>query len=349
MNVLFNASQTSADFLCDYWGMDHCDPDSWTYAVSTFGIDGVSLGEKKMVLWEDTQKSDLNIGRKFGTDLGSAERIAEDIRQNGIDTKCPVVYIDGDNGDRVGGGHRYRASQILGIPGWMCQLVYFKSNWAKERFARKINNERSFIQNNNSPEDVEELIRLGIISEEIQTEQQIRDEIRFQSSNSFGKQRQESLANSLILELHLKGTNTIKLERYVTYNDDSYKSLVERSDDSYVEEIISNSAEYCHYLNHMNWGSRTNPLITVAAEASRKDKPLHLINSVAKPSVKESLKTKRDKVFDVTLKNLEVDLDSLYAYKFRNGCYPWRNKNCQHTFLAQDTHNEDLNSFIRKS
>ena len=72
--------------------------------------------------------------------------------------------------------------------------------------------------------------------------------------------------------------------------------------------------------------------------------------SVALPSKVESLDVKRGKVHSVALANLESALDKVFIYKVTNGCYPWKNPKCQHAFLAQDHHLEDVQEgqFIRK-
>ena len=99
-----------------------------------------------------------------------------------------------------------------------------------------------------------------------------------------------------------------------------------------------------------NWGSRTNPLITEAAKCGL-DSWLNIQASVALPSKTESLSVKRDKVHNVFLSNLSKNLDSVFMYKVKNGCYAWEHQNCEHVFLAQDHHMEGVKEgqFIRKS
>lgn len=353
ISQILNTSPSVADFICDYWGLDHCDPDSWTHPVSTFGVEGVVLGDKKMILWEDTNPSPENRGRKYGTDAGKVLELVDDIDQNGIDTKCAVGYIDKETRERIGTNHRYKASERLGIPGWMLQEVDFSNcedpEWAREVFARVINNERCLRQNNNDPEDVEQMILYGIENGNITTDKQIEQYIHMTSNNSFGKQKQKTLINSMLIKLHLLGNDKSSLERYITLNDGDFQDLVDRSEDSYVTDIIKDTHQNHLFINYGNWGSRTNSVLTQAAESARKDGPLHTTVSVGKPTRNESLQTKREKVFDTGFKNLEDDLNVLFQYKFRNGFFPWRHPKCQHTMVPQDTHNEDLNTFIRWS
>jgi len=58
-----------------------------------FGIEGVKLGEKRMTMWSETTPTSANRARKYGTDQGAVESLADDIDQNGIDTKlCRRLY-----------------------------------------------------------------------------------------------------------------------------------------------------------------------------------------------------------------------------------------------------------------
>jgi hypothetical protein len=47
-------------------------------------------------------------------------------------------------------------------------------------------------------------------------------------------------------------------------------------------------------------------------------------------------------VHSVALANLESALDKVFIYKVTNGCYPWKHSKCQHAFLAQDHHQEEV-------
>lgn len=346
-----NMNPSTSDFLCDYWGPDHCDPDAWTHPVSTFGIDGVILREKRMTLWEETQPTSANRGRKYGTDHGAVESLADDIEQNGVDTKCAVGYVDAETGERIGTNHRYHASQRLGIPGWMLQHVDFSEcddpEWSRELFSRAINNERTLRQNNNDPEDVEQLVIYGIEKGNITTDQQVEDTIKMVSNNSFSKYKQTSLINAMTILLHRNGGDKSGLKRYVMIDNKEFYRICENNpEDYYVKNIVENEHEHHLFINMRNWGSRTNSLITRAAQACRDNAPLHLTFSVDKPTRNESIDTKRSKVMETAIKNTSDDLFTIMSYKMQHGYYPWDHPGCQHMFVAQDTHNETLDTFI---
>ena len=40
MSTLINSC---SEFICSYWGADHCDPNSWSYQPSTYGVEGVGI------------------------------------------------------------------------------------------------------------------------------------------------------------------------------------------------------------------------------------------------------------------------------------------------------------------
>lgn len=348
-----NMSPSLADFLCDFWGIDYCDPEAWTHPTSTFGIAGVKLGEKRMTLWEETKPTSENRGRKYGTDHGQVEELADDIEQNGIDTKCAVGYVDAETGERIGTNHRYHASQRLGIPGWMLQHVDFSEcddpEWARELFARAINNERTLRQNNNTPEDVEQCIIYGIEKGNITTDKQVEDIIKMLSNNSFSKYKQTTLINAMSIRLHRGGAAKSGLKRYVLVDNKQFNILVEKlseEDDYYVKNIVENEHEAFLFINMRNWGSRQSSLISHGARVTTGNHPLHLAFSVDKPSRHESLQSKRDKVMDTHMVNVEQDLLDIMTYKMKYGYFPWRHPDCQHMFVAQDTHKEKVDSLI---
>ena len=145
------------------------------------------------------------------------------------------------------------------------------------------------------------------------------------------------------------GITTVKLNRYTSHNEKTYCDFVDRSSDSYVNDVLSDPDVRNYYINMDNWGSRTNPLITEAAKC-KLDSWLNIQASVSLPSKTESLSVKREKVHDVFLTNLADSLDKIFMYKVKNGCYAFQHRNCNHAFLAQDHHQEGVQEgqFIRK-
>lgn len=335
------------DYVCEYFDEKLMDPANWTFPVTDKGIDGIEIIEKKFGLWKNTVKQN-NIGRYLGTDAQKVILIKEDIEQNGVDCTQPPVYIDIDTGDIITGGHRHDACAMLGIPGYMIVFVRCKNEWARKRFAKALNNERVFHATLNNADEVIEHIKFGIAGGEITCQQQIEDEIRLIANNSLSKTKQGRLVKEMVSFIHSSGNANVKLERYTAHNEKTYEEFISRSTDKYVTEVLNNPDVRNYYINMDNWGSRTNPLIVEASKTPH-DSWMNIQSSVSLPSRVESLDVKRGKVHGVALANLGECLDKVFMYKVVNGCYPWQHKKCQHAFLAQDHHQEDVQAgqFIR--
>ena len=346
--TLFDLSDDLSEYVCQYFDEKLMDPENWTFPVTDKGIDGIEIIEKKFGLWKEVVKQN-NLGRYLGTNAHKVTEIKEDIEQNGIDCTQPPVYIDIDTGDIITGGHRHDACSYLGISGYMFVFVRCENHWARKRFAKALNNERVFHATMNSVEEVIEHIKYGIKHGELSCQQQIEDEVRLIANNSISKTVQGRLVKEMVSFIHNSGNTTVKLERFTSHNEKTYEEFVSRSTDTYVAEVLNDSSVRNYYINMDNWGSRTNPLITEAAKTPL-DSWMNIQASVALPSKVESLDVKRGKVHSVALANLESALDKVFIYKVTNGCYPWKNPKCQHAFLAQDHHLEDVQEgqFIRK-
>ena len=348
LSSFLNTPSTLADYVCDYFDEKLMDPDNWTFPVTDKGIDGIEIVEKKFGLWKDVVKQN-NIGRFLGTDSQKVNTIKEDIEQNGVDCTQPPVYIDIDTGDIITGGHRGDVCNLLGMPGYMFVYVRCKNAWARKRFAKALNNERVFHATLNGPDEVIEHIKYGIKHDEITCQQQIEDEIKLIANNSLSKTVQGRLVKEMVSFIHNSGNTQVKLERYTSHNEKTYQDYVDRSTDSYVKDVLNDPSVRNYYINMDNWGSRTNPLITEAAKTPL-DSYMNIQASVSLPSRVESLDVKRKKVHDVALQNLAESLDKIRIYHAVNGFYPFQHPKCNHAFLAQDHHREDVQAgqFIRK-
>lgn len=347
LSSIFNIPETFADYVCEYFDEKLMDPDNWTFPVSDKGIDGIEIIKKEYGLWSNVVKQN-NIGRVLGTNQNQVTLLKEDIEQNGIDCTQPPVYIDIDTGDIITGGHRHDACQYLNIPGYMFVYVRCSDSWSRKRFAKALNNERTFHATTNNEDEVIEHIRYGISNGKITCQTQIEDEIKLIANNSLSKTTQGRLVKEMVSYIHTIGNTNIKLERYTSHNEKTYQDFVDRSTDSYITEVLGNPNVRNYYVNMSNWGSRTNPLITEAAKTPM-NSWMNIQASVELPSAKESLEVKREKVHSVVFRNLSESLDKIFMYKVVNGCYPWQHPSCDHAFLAQDHVNEDVKNgqFIR--
>lgn len=342
MTTIFDIEDISAapQQVCQYFDEKLMDPKNWSYPTIDKGIDGIEIIDKHYGLWKDT-KSGNNFGRCLGTDSSKVIEIRDDVEQNGIDCSQPPVYIDIDTCDIITGGHRKDMCGLLGMPGYMFVYVRCSDAWARKRFAKALNNERVFHCTNNNEDEVVEHIKFGINAGQLTSQQQIEDEIRMISNHSLSKAKQSSLVKKLISFIHSTGNTTVKLERYTAHNADVYQDFVARSTSPYVAEVLNNSSVSNFYINMENWGSRVSALLSEAAKTAH-DSCLNIQASVDIPSRVESLDVKRKKIHSVILANLESNLDKVFMYKIANGCYPWKHSKCQHAFLAQDHHMENV-------
>jgi len=335
------------DYICEYFDEKLMDPDNWSFPVTDKGISGVEIVKKEYGLWKDVVKQN-NIGRFLGTNQEKVTMIVDDMEQNGIDPNCPPVYIDIETGDILTGGHRHDSCARLKIPGYMFVYVKCVDEWARKRFAKALNNERVFHATLNNRDEVIEHIKFGISKGQLKCEQDIVDEVHMIANNSLGKTAMGTIVKEMVSFIVSNGNSQFKTERYCSHNDNTYQDFVARSTDTYKNDVLQKH-DYNHYINMTNWGSRTNPLISHAARVPTTSW-LNIQASVGTPTRVESLEVKRSKVHTVVLPQLAEDLDKLAIYKVVNGCYPWEHKNCQHAYLAQDFHQEDVISgqFIRK-
>ena len=346
-----NIPKSKHDYVTEYFSLEQMDPDTWTYPVSDKGIEGIELLHKAYGLWADVVKQN-NLGRVNGTNSSKVGQMIDDIRTNHVESSLPPVYIDIDTGDIITGGHRYEASAILGIPGWMFQYVRCSNAWARKRFAKALNNERVFACTLNDKPEVIEHIKYGIKEGKITCEQDIEDEAFLIAGHGCcaSPAVRATIVKEMVSFIASNGITTVQLERYTSHNEKTYADFLSRSTDDYVKDVLNSGENPNYYVNMDNWGSRTNPIIVEAAKC-RHDQHLNIQASVSLPSARESLDQKRDKVHEIYFASLSEHLDKLFAYRFKNSCYPWDNPNCEHAFLAQDHHKEGVveGQFIRKS
>ena len=52
---ILNVSESKADYITSYFGVDLMDPDIWTFPVTDKGIDGIELLEKEYGLWNSVK------------------------------------------------------------------------------------------------------------------------------------------------------------------------------------------------------------------------------------------------------------------------------------------------------
>ena len=332
-----NIPVSDSDYVCDHWGVDHCDPKAWSYKPSTYGVDGVELvGDKEMKFfseftgfWKNPTRAEFS--------LSDCQALADRIETDGIDTTCQVIYWDIDDDSRVNGGHREEAARILNIPGWMCQAVRFADEQAKIEFASSSNILQQVHHKNPTVKDVESTIRTVLNLVTSYDEAFLKEKIGFHGRHLTTKQR-NAILDKLSIELRVSGKIACG-DRYQEFNDDRMKKLfAEYSEtDPWLQDYWFNDDEYTIYINVANITSRVGGLLEINRNAKYADKPLHIVFSTKLPNGKETLETKREKFWTTHMQRIEqlaMDAHDMGEIHRRN--YRWNHPDCEHRVIAQD-------------
>lgn len=342
-----------ADFLCDHWLPEHCNPENWE-KPSTHDIPGVELvGTPHMKAWSDTT-SWSNPGRKEFKN-SNVIHFADKIKTEGI-IPSRVVYYDVDTNQTTNGAHRRGLSAILKIFGWMHQGVRFDSDLAKIRFANASNHVQGLYHTEPTKDDVKAGVKSALKHFEKYDKSIIREEVRIQGPGLTDKQK-DDLVNSLYSDC-MFDENMKPSSRFYDLNNDNINFLLDkiRKDHSdlepWVEEYYDNDDEYTIVVNVKNFESRVGSILSAAAPAAKNDKPLHIVFVVPIPedSGKETLTTKRDKFFTMHLESLEdriLDMQGKAHTQKNRREFPWNHPDCQHRTVAQDTENESMIPLIK--
>lgn len=336
----------STNFVSAYWDAIACDPDSWCYQPSTYGVNGVELvGEKHMIAFDELNPWH-NPGRAYGADLAKVEKLKQDIETYGINTDTPVIYYDVDNMDRINGEHRYLVADQLGILGWMAQGVRFENEAAKIEFATVSNKKREDVHTPPSIADIESAIRALIVLGSVITDDDIKDKVRFLGTGAISESAIKNLYNKLIAERIFNGKVTPET-RFCEWNDDRLNIFLNNTEDAWVEDYYKNPSEYTLYINMKNFDSRIGSLINMLSQAAAAGKPLHLLISVPLHQ-KQQLDTTRGKVFTDRLESIERQICNIMGMNHERcaGFFAWNHPDCEHRFLPQDLQDENPDELL---
>ena len=314
-----------------------------------------------MRLWSELDNNWKNPGRAKGTDMGSVSNIVEDILDNGIDTKSPVVYYDVDTNERINGAHRWTACTNLDIPGWMMQGVKFENQIAKIEFATVSNNDRVPVTSRPSREDVMSAMREIIALDPSLVADENSKELRKKVSRMCKGVLSDSVRTQIVVILRSEdalSTTKTSITRFLPVTDEVLQlwvdNTLDKTSDAFTD-YYDNPEEEMLYVNTAYWNNRIGTIITQAAIACQKRQPLHLFFSVdsknlfnSNSKTSETLTTKRQKVFSNMLHKLENNLCNTLGMdpdRHRH-IMPWNHPDARHFFIPQDMHNEDKTQFI---
>ena len=356
--TIFDSEEIDLSDVCVYFTDELRDPDSWTFPTTNMGVDGVEIVHKGYGLWKNTRKN--NIGRIEGTSGEQVIALTEDVQKGRIDRTCQPVYIDIDTTDQLTGGHRFEVSSKLNIPGWMFVYAKCRDQFARETFAKALNNERlnGGPQKQNDVREVEEHIKKWILKGKIKTEQDIQNQIDLLANPSLLKVEREKLCRLMVDFIHNNGIASFKPNRFCKHGKDTWESYKSRSlneeglrsdgtpceVDPYATSILDENNDYNTHFYNVSSGTHINTILTPASKVKYTDKHPHLDLQMAVDisNCKDSndLKKKRKKVIEEELKTVADKLDDLYEFRFRMGYYSFMSPDCQHAFLAQDHQQE---------
>ena len=322
------------------------DPKNWTYDLSTIPqIKGVKLGEMGVFSWNTVKRND-NLARVYGTDEKKVEEMADDMQVHGIDPKEPPVFYNAVSRKISTGNHRQVSCKRIKEPDYMGVPVFYDDEEAERRFCMILNNlKKSHIQSNNDMASVIEHIKYLIKIKSIESEEEIKEEIYLVADRSLTTKERTQVFKKIQSYIATNGIENIKLERYVTWNSDTYSEFLESSEDEYKDDVISTLN--CHYYNAES-GTGLYPTLKAASKVSL-DSYLNIQVSVGVPTKKQSLDHKRKLVKSNKFKEMSKTADNLRIYHAHHGHYQWEHPDCEHAFLAQDRENEDVDGgqFIR--
>ena len=363
LNEEFDTEVSSADFVCPYWTLEDCNPENWAYEPSTYGVKGATLvGSLAMKAWDETKgaRDHVNYGRA-DWQPALADALDEEICTNGVNPQIgSVVYFDVDLNETINGDNRREVSERRGIPGWMHQGIRFSSPVARIRFAAKSNAVSQIVRNISSPEDVQQAVTtvmeileqdgLPVTKDSITAEvkdlgfhlsESCRDGIRDRVYMYFVQKAAESNDPQKVKKL---------IERYVGHNNGTMIKFLQTNEliEPWVSDYWDNDDEVCLMLNVANFESRIGAILSANRTAVEQDKPLHIIFCVPTPDGKETLTSKREKVFSTHFQSLEDRvLKSMGLGEMHRKMFAWNHSDCQHRAIPQDSHNEDLKSLVK--
>ena len=363
LNEEFDTEVSNADFVCPLWTEEDCNPENWVYEPSTYGVEGATLvGLPAMKPWSETTggRDHINHGRADWKP-SLADELDEEIRTNGVNPQVgSFVYYDFDINETINGDNRREVSNRRGIPGWMHQGIRFDSPVARIRFASKSNSVSQVVRNISSADDVQKAVTsimeileqdgIPVTKDSITTEvkdlgfhlsESTRDSIRDRVYMYFVQKAAESNDPQMVKRL---------IERYVGHNNGTMNKFLQTNEltESWVTSYYTNDDEVCLMLNVANFESRIGAILSANRTAVEQDKPLHISFCVPTPEGKETLTSKREKVFSTHFQSIEDRvLKSMGLGEMHRRLFAWNHPDCEHRAIPQDSHNEDLKSLIK--
>ena len=157
----------------------------------------------------------------------------------------------------------------------------------------------------------------------------------------------DKIINTLLVEFTVSG-KTKSGEDYTPHIADTIWRLLEEIDDSWVEDYWTNDEQTTLAIHMANFESRVGSLLNSASTAITNHSPLNLIFSVTVPKGKETLDSKREKVFSTFIASVEDRMMITMGLGERHrDMFPWNHPDAEHRFVAQDNNKEKPDVLIK--
>lgn len=357
----FKTSQSDADFICQYWRPDACDPNKWN-APSTFGVDGILLVDRDGNTLEEGDRSGMhmkeigapsdNPTRYQGTKLARIDHYHKVITDKGIKCLDPMYY-NIDSGETLNGNAREGAARKAKVRGWMYQpvrvvpLLYRSIKATEMRFGAESQpkEEDGVFQTPMSKDDVYTTVK-GIYEE---SGNYNLDSV-YEDIEHFGKHLvtgdKDSIKRKLKKEFEENG-DIENTDQFQPYDSDTYVTFLNKDpDDDWVKTIFNEEDERVQFIN----GNKTNHYYSNIQNAGLdakldEESPLHFIVTfpISETTTSASLQALRDAFFSkhiTKLENTMMKLNEKHVNDRNRLMYPWNHPDCKHMAIAQDRKNE---------
>ena len=359
----FNTSQSNADFLCQYWRPEHCDPNNWN-APSTYGVEGIILVDRNGNPLEEGDKSGMhmreigassdNPTRYQGTALARIDHYYKVITDPDKGIKClDPIYYNIETGKTLNGNGREGGGRKASIKAWMYQgvrVVPSLTRTVKEielRFGAESQpkEEDGVFQTPLSKDDV-----YTTVKEIYEESGNYNLESVYADVEHYGKHLVTGDKNSIKIKLKKgfeENGDMENTDQFQPYDSNTYVSALEKKpDDEWVKTIFKEEDERVQFIN----GNKTNHyysnIMNAGLDAKADDEsPLHFIVTfpVSDNTTAASLQALRDSFFSKHIAKLENTMMKLTetSVNDRNRLmFPWNHPDCKHVTLAQDRKNE---------
>ena len=359
----FNTAQSNADFLCQYWRPNHCDPNKWN-APSTFGVEGILLVDRDGNTLEEGDKSGMHLKeigtpsdnptRYQGTALARVDHYYKVITDPTKGIKClDPIYYNIETGNTLNGNGREGAGIKAGVTGWMYQPVRVVPS-----LERTIRETELRFGAESQPKEEDGVFQTPLSKDDVYTTvKEIYEESGNYNLDSvyadvehYGKHLVTGDKQWVKVKLKKefeKNGNLECTEQFQEFDTDTYESFLNKMpDDEWVKDIFNNEDERVQFINANKFNHYYSNIQNSGLDAKSDDEsPLNFLVTFPIPSGKsaKSLQSLRDEFFSkhiAKLENTMMKLNETTVNDRNRLMYPWNHPNCQHMAIAQDRKNE---------